>query len=464
MGAAAILRRCCTPRYSALSSARRPPLRPCAARFLLFFAASLFGSYSVLMRMLFATEGPPLPVASLTLLRFSLLSLFSAALFGAQTAAKRCSGREDTRVRPQCDAFVAAASELAIYDLLGNLLCTHGLETVRAVEAELLLSTMSLFVPVLSLCAGTVAGGRTWAGCILACVGVIVTALLAHGGGSANRRLSLSERAGLVELLVAAGSYAAGRVRLMIHLRRSFDPDQLVFGRVVGMTLGSALACGLDALHGGPTASLDLRTVTAEQWRILALSCALSGFLGCLAQFRGQTQLGAASAQPILALQPVFAACWAAILLAEPLSPWLVLGGGLILGGALLASTDPYGVAVQLLPAHMLAEEELTQAGAPWKPDDEPDNQRGAPQPAISAPVRWRAQGRGLAAWATRLWSGTRAGRGRGGRSTAGRGQRRSAVRGPRGKRPGPRAMPLITLATGAAVEEEDESGGLTFC
>ena len=59
-----------------------------------------------------------------------------------------------------------------------------------------------------------------------------------------------------------------------------------------------------------------------------------------LPQFRAQTVYSAASAQPFLALQPLWTALWALLFLREPLRPLLVGAACLIVCGAVLASTD----------------------------------------------------------------------------------------------------------------------------
>lgn len=323
----------------------RVPAHVCRARLLLLLAAILFGTYSVLMRLLFSAAGEPLPVIAVTCIRFSVIAAYSALLFAGKAAVARCRsacvGASAARAGANWRLLLLASAELAFYDLAGNLFSTYGLTQTDAIESELLLSTVSLFVPLLALLAGHSAGARTWLGCVLAFLGVVATAALCHGAALRRRLASSEGMAGPAELVLAAASYALGRVRLMAHLEKSVDAEQLVFGRVLGMVLGSALVVAADVARGGPTADLDFAYVTRRQWTLLLLSCLLSGFLGCLAQFRGQTTLGAASAQPLLALQPVFAACWAAALLSEPLSPWLALGGGLILLGALLATMDP---------------------------------------------------------------------------------------------------------------------------
>jgi drug/metabolite transporter (DMT)-like permease len=319
------------------------------------------------MRLLLGAPGGRLPVVAVTCIRFWMIAGWSSAMLAGRALTTLGRSADCTgATRPGWLLFLSASAELALYDLVGNLLSTDGLSRTSAVEAEFLLSTMNLFVPVFSLCAGATAGGRTWAGCLLAFAGVAVTAVL-DDAAAERRRLSLHAYAGPVALLLASCSYALGRVRLMSHLRAQHDSEALVFGRVAGMAVGSAVVLAIDAACGGPSSGLDLRQLSRQQWGLFMLSTFLSGFLGCVAQFRGQRTLAAPTAQTILALQPVFAACWAAALLAEPLRPELGFGGGLILSGALLATSDPHATMTHASPAAAIASSDaVAPAEDPW--------------------------------------------------------------------------------------------------
>ena len=79
---------------------------------------------------------------------------------------------------------------------------------------------------------------------------------------------------------------------------------------------------------------------TAGQWNLLILSVLASGLLGKLLQHEAQSVIPAASAQPSFALQPLFTALWCLLFLDEPL-PTSLLGAALLMvGGALLASSE----------------------------------------------------------------------------------------------------------------------------
>jgi drug/metabolite transporter (DMT)-like permease len=72
----------------------------------------------------------------------------------------------------------------------------------------------------------------------------------------------------------------------------------------------------------------------------MALSVFLSAFVAAGFQYEAQAVIPAANAQPFLALQPIFSAAWAYVLLGEPVAPSALAGGVVQIGGALIASND----------------------------------------------------------------------------------------------------------------------------
>ena len=70
------------------------------------------------------------------------------------------------------------------------------------------------------------------------------------------------------------------------------------------------------------------------------ISVLVSGLLGKLLAFGAQAVIPAASAQPTFALQPLFTAVWCWLFSREPPSQTIAGAALLMVGGALLASTD----------------------------------------------------------------------------------------------------------------------------
>ena len=106
----------------------------------------------------------------------------------------------------------------------------------------------------------------------------------------------------------------------------------------------------VDVATGGPSATTlrNLHLVLPSQWLLMALSVFLSAFVASAMQFAAMTVIPAANAQPFSALQPLFAALWSTLLLAEPIAPSALVGGVLMVLATLLACTDR---AVETKPA-----------------------------------------------------------------------------------------------------------------
>ena len=83
--------------------------------------------------------------------------------------------------------------------------------------------------------------------------------------------------------------------------------------------------------------------VTLRQAALLVGSALLPGVIATLLQAAGQRVVPAASAQPIFALMPVFAALWAFFVLHEPISPNEAMGGLGTVAAAVIASSATPG-------------------------------------------------------------------------------------------------------------------------
>lgn len=90
----------------------------------------------------------------------------------------------------------------------------------------------------------------------------------------------------------------------------------------------AALAAGTGTLHV-PT--------TAAQWGVIVGMAALATLVAVPALYGAVGRLGAARASLIGTLEPLFTVLLAFLVLAEPLRPAVLLGGALILAGAVLA-------------------------------------------------------------------------------------------------------------------------------
>jgi drug/metabolite transporter (DMT)-like permease len=96
---------------------------------------------------------------------------------------------------------------------------------------------------------------------------------------------------------------------------------------------GASAAQALAALLGG---TADLPDGSTEWLTVLAMGVLTAGAFGGL--FLGVLRLGALRTAIVASLEPVFAAVLALVFLAEGLRPGVLLGGLLILAGAVAAT------------------------------------------------------------------------------------------------------------------------------
>ena len=87
-----------------------------------------------------------------------------------------------------------------------------------------------------------------------------------------------------------------------------------------------------------PRVSSASPTPTPKQALLLTLSALVPGAFATILQAEGQKVVPAASAQPIFASMPLFAAGWACLLLHEPISAQQAIGGAGTCAAALLAA------------------------------------------------------------------------------------------------------------------------------
>ena len=339
---------------------------------MLLAAGAVWGTYPVVLRALYAAPGPSLPPIFIVAVRFQLTSLIFTAFKGLSGRLARdgdtdeATATESARLEPPTPsrqrrrtATVAAsvteaaplpaglqraAAELAVLGLIGNFLSVFGLSQVAGVLAETLLGCVHIFVPLLTVALGGSAavGLRTWQACAVSFIAVLV-ASGAVGGGAVGGGVAATS-VGLAALVGAAGLYSLARVRTQHHVGVSkLHSLDLNRQRVCNMGILATLALAGDALRfdGASRAILAaLPLITPTQWALIVLSCIASGFLGSSLQYQGLKTLPAASSQPFFALQPLFACVWTWLFLSEPIAPSYLTGGALMVGGALLASTD----------------------------------------------------------------------------------------------------------------------------
>ena len=266
---------CSTPAEAKEAAKERRALRE--ARVLLVAAGACLASYPVALRGFYTQRGLKLSPTYISTARFSVMAILVGLLRLVRWQSyERCEGPKPPK---RTRRLKNAATELAFIDFGANLLSTLGLSMVPAVAGEILMATIHLFVPLLSLCPCIVrhpqpVGLRTWCGCILAFAAAIAVSVL--GKGISIKQLKNGDTRellqGPVALIAAAAMYGLGRVRLMSYLQRGkLDSETLMGERVVKMLAISAFSLFLDLIVGGAS-PLSLLAFRAPLLAVRALS------------------------------------------------------------------------------------------------------------------------------------------------------------------------------------------------
>lgn len=307
------------------------------ARALILLSGVIYGTYPVLIRALQFVGGEPLPAAFLTFARYQSLMLMAFTLKGMRALQGDSGGaKKSDGPNPWGAGF-----QLATFTVTATLLSVWGVSRITAVTSEILSSTIHVFVPLLTLAmvGGTSFGLNTWLGCTVAFIAAIVSCL-ADGVGGASGGAS-TDWLGNGAVVLSTFIFAAQKVRTQILLR-THEAEALNSARMVGMGVLSVVTLLMDVAAGGASRVTLGRIgfITPMQWFLIALGVFLSAFVGSTLQFAAMKTISAANAQPLLALQPLFAAGWSMLLLSEPITKGAIIGGLMMICATLLACAD----------------------------------------------------------------------------------------------------------------------------
>jgi drug/metabolite transporter (DMT)-like permease len=187
-----------------------------------------------------------------------------------------------------------------------------GLVYTTAANAGFITSLYVILVPLMSMCFGRHSGPRVWFSALLALCGLYI---LSVGGGF---------RMAPGDLLELAGAFFwAGHVLLINHLAARMESLEIAVGQFATCALLSLAA----ALLREPAPFAHLLPAA---WPILYGGLFSIGIAYTL-QIVAQKTAHPAHASIILSMEAFFAAVGGVLLLHEPLTVRLVLGGGLLL-------------------------------------------------------------------------------------------------------------------------------------
>jgi drug/metabolite transporter (DMT)-like permease len=202
-----------------------------------------------------------------------------------------------------------------------------GLVYTTAANAGFITCLYVILVPIAGVLLGKANGGRIWIGAVLALAGLYV----------------LSVREGLRmapgDLLVLCGAFFwAGHILLIDWLAARMDALEVAMGQFVTCAFLS-LAAAL-ALEPAPFAGVIPAAIPILYGGVLSIGVAYT------LQIVAQRNAHPAHASIILSMEALFAGAGGVLLLGEPLTKELVLGGALMLAGMIVSQLAPRRVPV----------------------------------------------------------------------------------------------------------------------
>lgn len=296
----------------------------------LVLVTAVWGSSFFLIRGLVDTVPPD----DLSAIRFAIAAIAMVAVFGRKL---RGLTRRDVVIALGIGAVYGLAQILQTYGLVHTDASTSGFLTGLCVVLTPLLALVfwrDRLPPV------------TWVAVGLAVAGL---AVLCFGGGAGFAGLGPGE----LLTLASACAYALQ----IIGLSRFVTPDR-ADGMAVVMMIGVALTCAVGGVADGRVVTPD----TAGGWVAIVWMALFAGALAMWAQTWAQARVPATRAAIVMTLEPVFASTFAVLWGGESITGKLLVGGGLILSGMLVA---------ELVGAKAEADGDLEEAG-PFTEEPEP--------------------------------------------------------------------------------------------
>ncbi|MFT4188584.1 MAG: DMT family transporter [Aeromicrobium sp.] len=202
------------------------------------------------------------------------------------------------------------------------LLTSYALTTASASHGAVVIAVLPAATAAMAVLRGRERPGRAfWVAATLGGVAAVVFALVQGGGGE----LRPSDLLLLAAVVVCAIGYAEGGL-----LSRELGSWQTISWALVSASPVMATLTALSIGHHQPTGSW-------ADWAAFGYLAAVSMFLGFFAWYRGLAIGPMAQVSQAQLAQPVMSVCWAALLLHEKVGWTTVLGGAVVVGGALTA-------------------------------------------------------------------------------------------------------------------------------
>ena len=321
-------------------------------RFLLGLVALLYGTLNVSLRFVYDVPDVPPTAAALSASRgwIALACFLPPLLLNGRDK----KGEEEIDMDPDkassLSSLFKSGMELAVWNFLAQGLLNVGLLTTGSARASFLTQCSVLFTPIISTLIGKqLVGQKVWFGCFIALVGLMI---LTVGGGTAvasssSELFSFSLSSGDLFVLGGALSWSMYLFRVSIlgpkHSNNEIQLQGVKTGLVALLySVWWFVSSIMNAAEGetiGLFGSLPPWMVSSYVvWVALFFSAIGPGTIADILQQKGQSVVSASEANVILSSEPVFATLFAVFLFGEGTSLFEIVGGGLILCAALIAS------------------------------------------------------------------------------------------------------------------------------
>jgi drug/metabolite transporter (DMT)-like permease len=209
-----------------------------------------------------------------------------------------------------------------------NVLFFKGLKLISAGRASLIVANNPVVIVLLSAIVFKERLSRSqFAGIMLSVAGAMI--VISHG----DLHAVLAEGVGWGELFIAGcvASWAAYSLVGKVVLRKLSPVSSVCYSAIIGTValLGPAFHFGLID---------DIRTLSFEGWISVAYLGIFGTVLGFVWYYEGVRELGPSRASIFINFVPVFAILLAFVILGEPITKSLILGGCFVLVGVYLTN------------------------------------------------------------------------------------------------------------------------------
>jgi len=252
-------------------------------------------------------------------IRFALgaLCLLPFLLAGKRKARPTPDGAAGT---PLAKTAWAALAGLVLF--MGASLQQVGLVTTTAANAGFITSLYVILVPLIGACLGRASGLRIWIGAVLAVAGLFI---LSVGAGFTMAPGDL--------LQLVGAFFWAGHILLINRLVERMEALEIAVGQFATCAALSLVVAWLR--EPAPFAGLVPAAIPILYGGLLSIGVAYT------LQIVAQKTAHPAHASIILSMEALFAGIGGVLLLHEPLTLRLFLGGLLMLGGMIVSQLEP---------------------------------------------------------------------------------------------------------------------------